>query len=203
MRTKFKRWAVPFLDEHPEIVIKDIHDDFLNKDNLYLEIGSGKGDFIISMASEHPELNFLAVELNSSVSGIACKKIVESKLTNIRLMVNNINNEFSELSDGVFAGIFLNFSDPWPKARHEKRRLTYPTNIEQYYRLLKNGSCLYYKTDNHDFYLYSKSKFEKSKFTIIFNSENYIFDSAFDAMSEYEKLFRSRGQLINRIVLKK
>ena len=153
MRTKFKKWAIPYLSEHPDIVINDIHDSFLQSNNLYLEIGSGKGDFIVEMATKHPDFNFLAVEMNSSVSGIACRKIVDSKLTNIKLMVSNINDEFSELPDEVFSGIFLNFSDPWPKARHEKRRLTFYKNVDEYYRLIKKCHCLYYKTDNYNFYL--------------------------------------------------
>jgi tRNA (guanine-N7-)-methyltransferase len=203
MRTKFKRWAIPYLNEHPEVVINDIHDQFLNSDCLYLEIGSGKGDFIVEMAKNHPELNFLAVEMNSSVSGIACRKIVDSKLSNIRLMVSNINDQFQELDGEIFSGIFLNFSDPWPKARHEKRRLTYYKNINEYYRLLKSGSCLYFKSDNYDFYLYSEKSFQNSKFVMILDTDNYIFDPTFDAQSEYEKLFRSRGVKINKMILRK
>lgn len=203
MRTKFKKWAIPYLSEHPDIVINDIHDSFLQSNNLYLEIGSGKGDFIVEMATKHPDFNFLAVEMNSSVSGIACRKIVDSKLTNIKLMVSNINDEFSELPDEVFSGIFLNFSDPWPKARHEKRRLTFYKNVDEYYRLIKKCHCLYYKTDNYNFYLYSKKVFLNSKFIMIFDTDNYIFDGEFDAQSEYEKLFRSRGTKINKIILQK
>lgn len=203
MRTKFKKWAIPYLSEHPDIVINDIHDSFLQSNNLYLEIGSGKGDFIVEMATKHPDFNFLAVEMNSSVSGIACRKIVDSKLTNIKLMVSNINDEFSELPDEVFSGIFLNFSDPWPKARHEKRRLTFYKNVDEYYSLIKKCHCLYYKTDNYNFYLYSKKVFLNSKFIMIFDTDNYIFDGEFDAQSEYEKLFRSRGTKINKIILQK
>ena len=202
MRTKYKPWAKPFLEEHTEYVKEDV---VLNPNykKHFLEIGSGKGDFIIEMAKKFPEYYFYAVEINVTVAGIACKKFVGQEIPNLTLIVSDIVKKFDNLKDGSFDGIFLNFSDPWPKKRHEKRRLTYIDKLLQYYRLLKDDGKLYFKTDNHDLFLYSLTQFEKSPFKQIFISEDYQFDKTFDAMSEYEVAFRKLGTKINKVIYAK
>lgn len=202
MRTKFKPWAIPYLKDHPEYIKEDviINDNYKKH---YLEIGSGKGDFIISMAKANPSIYFYAVELNSSISGICCKKLVNENLPNVSLIVSDITKKFPNLKDKSFDGIFLNFSDPWPKKRHEKRRLTYIDRLNEYYRLLKDDGKLFFKTDNKDLFLYSLTQFEKTPFKQIFYSEDYIFDPSFDALTEYETQFRALGVKINKVIYAK
>ena len=202
MRTKFKPWAKPYLDSHPEYVKENV---VLNPSysKHYLEIGCGKGDFICEMAKKHPDIMFYAVELNVSVSGIACKKMVEQEIPNVVLIVSDIEKKFPNLGDKVFDGIFLNFSDPWPKKRHEKRRLTYIDKLNNYYRLLKDDGKLYFKTDNYDLFMYSLTQFDKTNFVKEFYTEDYTFDPSFDAMTEYETQFRKLGTKINKVIYRK
>ena len=97
---------------------------YLNRPNLYLEIGPGKGDFIVQMARKNPQLNFLVIELNISVAAMAAVKIVDAGLENVKLIVDDALVVLPLLKPHSLETIFLNFSDPWPKKRHEKRRLT-------------------------------------------------------------------------------
>lgn len=204
MRTKYKQWAVSFLDEHPEVIIDKIDksDPFLNNKKLHIEIGSGKGDFIISMAQKYPDISFIGVEKVKTVAGILSKKIIESKLNNVKCFPNDINILFSLLDDESVDKIYLNFVDPWPKKKHAKRRLTYITYLNEYYRILKKKSLVVFKSDNDSLFEFTLDEIQNSKFKLIESEENYEFNDR-DAMSEYETKFRKLNQHIHRIVLKK
>ena len=91
----------------------------------------------------------------------------------------------------------------WPKKKHEKRRLTFITFLEQYYRILRKGGRLYFKSDNDDLYLYTREEIKLTKFKVISDEENYEFDSENDYITEYENKFRSVGKSIHRIILEK
>ncbi|MFA5283068.1 MAG: tRNA (guanosine(46)-N7)-methyltransferase TrmB [Bacilli bacterium] len=205
MRVKYKAWAKPYIDQHSDLVFSqlDFSNGFFDSGNVHLEIGFGKGDFIISLATKFPDLKFLGIEKNMTVSGIAAKKIVDSGLTNIRLYVGDIAQTFDVIPDASFNSIFLNFSDPWPKRRHTKRRLTYSDNLIQYARMLHSKGCLFVKTDKKDLYEFSLLAIKESPFQLVSTNDNYAGDDEFDAMSEYEKQFRKNGQIIYRIVARK
>ena len=204
MRTKFKPWAVSYLKEHQEIILDDIEKNqrFFAKE-IYIEIGSGKGDFILGMSRLYPEINFIAIEKVESVAGVMAKKIVDNDIKNVLIYPGDIVNLFSSLKDKSIGKIFLNFSDPWPKKKHAKRRLTFIKFLNEYYRLLKDGGELIFKSDNDGLYEFSLEEIKLSKFNLIDNTFDYIFDDRCDAMSEYEKKFREKGQKIHRFVLKK
>ena len=203
MRTKYKQWAVDYLVEHPELVIEkiDLNDPFFTSP-IELEIGSGKGDFIISLASRHLSTHFLAVERTRTIAGMMAKKITESELLNIRVIPLDVEVVLSSLPNGSVNKIYLNFSDPWPKKRHEKRRLTYIKYLNRYYELLKDGSFIYIKTDNDSLFEFTKEQIALSKFKLIKEEFDYVFDNA-DAMSEYEAKFRASGNKIHRIIIQK
>lgn len=205
MRTKFKQWAVDFLDEHPEFVIDkiDLNNDFFKDKNISIEVGSGKGDFICAMAKRHPENNYLAVERVRTVAGMMAKKIFEQEIENIRVFPNDAKIIFDAIEEEYCSTIYLNFVDPWPKKKHAKRRLTFITFLENYYRLLKTDGLLIFKSDNDGLYEFTLEELEKTKFTIISNDENYIFDESNDEMTEYERKFRNVGKSIHRIICKK
>lgn len=202
MRTKYKSWAKPFIEEHKEVIFS-LEQLKENKLPFYLEIGSGKGRFLLNMAKRHPSLFFIGVERNVTCSGFVAKKLVENEVSNAKLMFENADIILSNLKDESVYGIFLNFSDPWPKKRHEKRRLTAPRYLSEYYRVLKKGQKIFIKTDNDALYAYSLETIKESKFTIILNEFDYKNLDSFDAITEYEEDFRDAGENIHRLVLMK
>ncbi len=206
MRTKFKQWAVDYLKEGKNIFYLNEAEkiiDFVSKKECYLEIGPGKGQFILEIAKKYPDFNFLVVEINETVAGIALKKIDEENLTNVKLIAEDFYKLVDILKPNSLSGIFLNFSDPWPKKRHEKRRLTSPNFLKAYIKILKENHYIYYKSDNYDFYLYSKDQFEKFGFDILKNDTNYQDDEEFDALTEFEARYKNEGIKINRLILRK
>ena len=202
MRTKYKKWAVDYIKDHPEIILHDENiSSYLDK-NLNIEIGAGKGDFVIGMALSHVDEFFIAVEKISSVGGIAAKKMNELHLPNALLYPSDVVNLFSLLPDNSINNIYLNFSDPWPKKRHEKRRLTYIKFLNEYYRILKPNGYLIFKSDNDDLYQYSLEEITLSPFKLISKDDDYQLLSD-DVETEYEHKFRSLGNKIHRFILRK
>lgn len=205
MRTRFKPWALPYLEEHREIVLTSIEEDkaFFAFNRSEIEIGCGKGDFIVEKAELFPEIHFLAVEVSAMVAAMATKKIVEKDLKNVRVIVDDIAKILPACKKQMFDVIYLNFSDPWPKKRHEKRRLTFPAKLLEYIRILKVGGHLYFKSDNDELYEYSLQTINDSPFQIISATNDYQEVEKGDAMTEYEKLFRSEGTTIKRIIARR
>ena len=202
MRTKYKKWAVDYIKDHPEIILHDENiSSYLDK-KLNIEIGAGKGDFVIGMALSHEDEFFIAVEKISSVGGIAAKKMNELHLPNALLYPSDVVNLFSLLPDNSINNIYLNFSDPWPKKRHEKRRLTYIKFLNEYYRILKPNGYLIFKSDNDDLYQYSLEEITLSPFKLISKDDDYQLLSD-DVETEYEHKFRSLGNKIHRFILRK
>lgn len=206
MRMKLKKWSKPFLDNHPEVFISaDRYSsadflDFIAKENLYLEIGPGKGDFVCQMAQKNPDFNFLVIELNISVAAMTAVKIVENKLTNIKLIVDDALVVLPLLRTQSLEAVFLNFSDPWPKKRHEKRRLSSERFLKAYELVLKKGAPIIQKTDQKSLYDFSLESYETHGWTIKEKTEDYQNIVSFDAMTEYERNFRSLGHKIYRII---
>ena len=205
MRTKYKQWAVDYVDEHPEIALQkvDLKSDFFCKKPVIFEIGSGKGDFIAAISLAHPEFNYLAVERVKTVAGMMCRKLVEQGNDNVKVFPWNVELLFDQIDGGFVHSIYVNHADPWPKKKHEKRRLTYISFLEQYYRILRDGGRLYFKTDNDSLYGYTREEIKLTKFKVISDEENYAFDPETDFITEYENKFRSVGKSIHRIILEK
>lgn len=204
MRTKFKQWAVDYLDEHPELVIReiDLNSEFFKKP-ISIEIGPGKGEFILGKAKANPNLNFLAVEKNRTVAGQMSKMLIENEVKNIRVCPLDIAKIQDVFRSEYFQDIYLNFVDPWPKKKHAKRRLTHINFLNRYYEMLKKGGHIYFKSDNDILYEFSLEEIQKSKFKLILNDPDYKFDEASDVMTQYETKFRGLGQPIHRIILEK
>lgn len=205
MRARKKKWAEPFLLAHPDLVLEkaDREDGFFLSPKLYLEIGAGKGDFALQMGAKL-EGGYLALERDESVSGVFAKKLVASDLKNIRIYPSDFDYVFPELQGLAFSLIFLNFSDPWPKKRHHKRRLTALDRLLEMASLLQEGGELRFKSDNLDLYEFTKEEAEKVPSLVLVEDEpNYAFDSENDAMSEYEARFRADNKPIHRLVYRK
>lgn len=166
---------------------------------LHVELGTGKGDFISQMAQRHPEWNFIGIEAQQDVLYAAAKKVRALELPNVRLLVfdiNNIENIFGEQEVDRF---YINFCDPWPKARHAKRRLTHVGFLHRYAKLLKRPGRLIFKTDNRPLFDFSLEQFQEAGLTV----EDVSFDLHAEnrpdnIMTEYERKFSGFGEKINR-----
>ena len=204
MRTKYKQWAVDYLDEHPELVVRDLDlsDDFFKKP-ISIEIGPGKGEFILGKANANPDINFLAVEKNRTIAGQMSKMLVESGVKNVRVCPLDFSKVCEVFPKEFFENIYLNFVDPWPKKKHAKRRLTFIAFLNKYYEMLKSGGRIYFKSDNDILYEFTLEELAKTKFIVEENLPDYKFDEANDVMTGYETKFRGLGQPIHRIVVRK
>ncbi len=206
MRQRSKPWAQPFVDEHRDIVLSEaaLLDLFKQQAQpLYLEIGSGKGNFLIEMATRHPEKTFVGIERALPAVAMAGRKLAENPLVNAVFAFSDIGPLLAMLPPVSSAGIFLNFSDPWPKKRHEKRRLTALPFLNEYRRILVPGACLYMKTDNKDFFSWSEKNIVKAGYNILATTDDYGPLDTFDALTEYEVAFRAEGVKIQRLIARK
>ena len=202
MRTKYKPWALPYIQEHVEVMFSEEQLLGFTKP-YYLEIGSGKGQFLVDMAKKYPDKFFIGLERNVTCCGFTAKKLVEEEIQNAKLMFINADILMDKIPDNSIEAIFLNFSDPWPKKRHHKRRLTADRYLANYYRVLKSGGRLIIKTDNVELFAFTLENLENSPFKLVSKTDDYQDYDEFDSMTEYEQSFREEGTPIHRIVLEK
>jgi len=125
------------------------------KKEVHLEIGCGKGNFICGMAAKNPDIMFVGIECVENVIVTAMEKVAEAGLTNVTFICANARYLGDFFETGEISRIYLNFSDPWPKSRHEKNRLTSETFMPLYIKLLCDGGTIFQKTDNRDLFDYS------------------------------------------------
>ncbi|WP_188456492.1 tRNA (guanosine(46)-N7)-methyltransferase TrmB [Virgibacillus oceani] len=206
MRQRNKPWADVFLQNNSHIVIQNPRDNkgkwknLFNNDNpIHVEIGTGKGQFITGMAKQFPDVNFVGIELAKSIIVSAAQKVITHEQDNILLINENASDLLEIFTDNEISVIYLNFSDPWPKNRHEKRRLTYHIFLELYRRVLKSSGELIMKTDNRGLFEYSLVSF--SNFGMKLDEVNLNLHQAEDptnVMTEYEQKFSEKGQVIYR-----
>ena len=186
-------------------IIKDYEDykgnykSIFNNDNkLCIEIGMGKGDFIIGMARNNPDINFIGIEKYDSVMVRAVEKLDGVDLQNLKLIkmdAEYIENAFDKEIDTIY----LNFSDPWPKDRHEKRRLTSSNFLKKYDNLFKGTKHIIFKTDNRKLFEYSIKSLTDYGYAINSISLDLHSDDIFNVETEYEKRFSSLGYPIYMI----
>ncbi len=208
MRVHKKKHGAERLEACGNIVIKDLKAEgntakelFGNDNPIRIEIGCGKGDFIVGTAAKEPDVNFLAVEKVSDVLVIAAEKVKNSGLSNVRVCCVDAKELEEIFPEGSIDRIYLNFSDPWPKARHEKRRLTYRTFLAIYKKILKKDGAIHFKTDNRGLFDFSLEEFENfgmrmEKLTFDLHNSEYMEGNV---MTEYEKRFSEMGFPINRV----
>lgn len=172
---------------------------FDNDNNIEIEIGTGKGKFIIGKAMENTNINFIGIEKYDSPLVSAVKKLEELELNNLKLICLDAL-EIEDVFDHEIDKIYLNFSDPWPKKRHTKRRLTSKVFLDKYENLFKNEKQIEMKTDNDDLYEFSLLSLIDNGYDVLKTDTNYL-----DTIrTEYEDKFISLGKNINYIsVVKK
>ncbi len=194
--------ANEFIVHEPESFKGKWKELFGNENPIHIEIGMGKGKFLIQLASENPDINYLGIEKYSSVLIRAVEKRKEQELNNlwlIRFDAEYINDIFAE---NEISRIYLNFSDPWPKDRHAKRRLTSKEFLARYDKFLHPEGEVIFKTDNSDLFAFSLEQVETANWKL----RNYSYDlhhseyAEGNVMTEYEEKFSSMGNPIHRLV---
>ena len=177
---------------------------FGNKNPLHMEIGMGKGKFLLEMAALHPEINYIGVEMYASVLIRAVQKLDgDRELPNIRFLNVPAENLGDFLAPDEVDRIYLNFSDPWPKARHAKRRLTSPVFLKRYEGFLKSGGLLEFKTDNRELFEYSLESVKSGGWELLAETFDLHGDAQLcegNVMTEYEQKFSERGQAICKLI---
>ena len=191
-----------FVIQNPEKHRGEIVSLFPSKQPLFIEIGMGKGQFITTLAKNNPDINYIGIEKYSSVLVRAIEKQTELELPNlkfIRMDAENINDVFAE---NEVDGIYLNFSDPWPKDRHAKRRLTSRQFFARYEKLLKPEGKIQFKTDNSALFDFSFEEVEATNFKaneVSYDLHNSEWNEG-NVMTEYEERFSAKGNPIKRVV---
>jgi tRNA (guanine-N7-)-methyltransferase len=206
MRQRNKPWADEFIESHPDIIIPEPverkgtwKDVFENDNPVHLEIGTGKGQFIVGMARKFPHINFIGIEVAKTIIVRAAQKIMDAKLQNIKLLHVNAADLLEIFAKDEIAQLYLNFSDPWPKNRHEKRRLTYYPFLKKYEQVLDAEGEIILKTDNQGFFEYSLVSFSQFGMKLEeVNLDLHAVDDPDNVMTEYEKRFSAKGQPIYR-----
>lgn len=196
--------ASPFVIHNPEDYKGKWSSLFNNNHPLHIEIGMGKGQFIHELASSNPQINYIGIEMYSSVLYRALEKRIETDMDNLfflRYDAKYLNDIFDK---NEVSRIYLNFSDPWPKDRHAKRRLTSANFLSIYDNILKPDGLIQFKTDNRDLFDFSVDTVNESP---VWHIEELTYDlhhSEFidgNIMTEYEKRFVSEGKPICRFVI--
>ena len=195
MRGRNKPWAKDYINEHQDYLYKKN-----NKQPLTLEVGIGKGDFIVANAKANLNYDHIGVEINTSIFAMALKKIVNEDLKNVYLL-NIAANKLNEyIENESIEKLYLNFSDPWPQNGYRKRRLVHPLHLMVFESLLKDKGMIYFKTDNEGLFEYGVQVFKDRNYHFLACDYDYQLEDG-DYMSEYEAKFRSLGNKIYRAVV--
>lgn len=202
MRMRKKKWVKPFLEEENNYLIKD-YTTIKNHKKIYLEIGMGMGDFICASAFNNPDIFYIGLEKDETCVARAIKKAEELKLNNLKISLANADMIDEYFNEKSVDRIYLHFSDPWPKKGHHKRRLTYPTFLNKYKKILKDDGTIIFKTDNHDFFIDSLEYFEEANLKTVDINYNYHEIYRDEPLTAYEQKFKELGLPIYYIKLSK
>lgn len=212
MRLRNIPGAKDVIDNHP-VAIKNEKEQkgkwkevFGNDKPIYIEIGMGKGQFLLTLAKQNPDINYIGIERYSSVLLRALEKFDTEEyceLTNIRFICMNAFELPDVFEYGEVAKIYLNFSDPWPKARHADRRLTSTKFFAQYDKVLAKDGLVEFKTDNRLLFDFSLEQVEEAGWKLLAHTFDLHHDESMNAgnvMTEYEEKFSSMGNPIHKLI---
>ncbi len=208
MRVRKKPWAAGYINNHLQYIVTDYHgllgnwqQRFEKPQPLNVEVGTGKGKFIIEMAKRHPELNFIGIEIQTSVIATALRRFMKTPLPNLQFLLTNGANLDEIFEKDEVHRIFLNFSDPWPKRKHAKRRLTSPLFLKIYKHVLSEDGTIEFKTDNRGLFEYTLLTFNN----VGMNFEFICLDlhnspaNITNVQTEYEEKFSPKGPIYKLI----
>ena len=165
---------------------------------LYVELGTGKGDFITQIAERNPQINFIGLEVEATCILAAARKVREHNLSNVRLIVFDVANIAELFAEHEVDRLYINFCDPWPKKRHAKRRLTNVRFLELYRKILKVDGEIYFKTDNRELFDYSLEQFALAGMIVRdVTNDLHANEPSDNIRTEYETKFSAAGVPIN------
>ncbi|WPC43086.1 tRNA (guanosine(46)-N7)-methyltransferase TrmB [Clostridium sp. JS66] len=200
MRLRKKWWARPEMEQSPLTVINPQEykgkwkEEFKNENPIYLELGCGRGTFLCEHAKQNSNINYIGIDLKDEVLIYALRKLIQEELTNARIIPSNITNISEMFDENEVSRIYINFCNPWPKDRHNKRRLTHTRFLNQYKQFLKPESEIWFKTDDRDLFEDSQVYFKENGFNIeyiTYDLHNSDFQE--NIVTEYESKFTSLG----------
>ena len=207
MRVRNCKGATELLEAHPQYVILNPADAkgrwqeiFGNDHPIHVEVGSGKGAFVSGMAKANPEINYIGIDIQKSVLSYALDKVLATDVPNIKLLWVDGSDLTDYFEEGEIDRLYLNFSDPWPKKRHEKRRLTYQSFLATYQQILPEKGEIHFKTDNRGLFEYSLVSF--SQYGMKLKGvwlDLHASDFEDNVLTEYEQKFANKGQVIYRV----
>ncbi len=194
--------ASPYVVQNPEQYRRTWSSLFGNSHPIYIEIGMGKGKFLTEMAAAHPQCNFLGIEKFSSVLVRAVQKQAELQLPNLFLVRMNAEAVEEIFGPGEVGRIYLNFSDPWPKERHAKRRLTSTTFLNRYRKILAPGGVLEFKTDNQNLFTFSLESVQEAGWELLGSTRDLHRSEMGEGnvLTEYEARFSQKGNPICKLI---
>ena len=207
MRLRFVEGAKELILAYPEYIINnkdnsmiDFRGLFNNNSPIHIEIGMGKGKFIYNLAKNNPKINYVGIERFDSAIVKALDKVLENPLKNLMLLRMDANYLSYLFEEKSIDRIYLNFSDPWPKVRHEKRRLTYKNFLKVYQKLVTKNAELHFKTDNLDLFNYSVEEIRNFPMRITYLTGD-LHNSNFvgNITTEFEEKFIKQGNLIYKL----
>ena len=200
MRLRKKWWARPELEQSPVVVIDPKENKgswnkvFGNDKDIYLELGCGRGGFIAARAMQEKDKNFIGIDLKDEVLIYALEKVNREDLTNVRLIPMNISWVADIFGKDEISRVFINFCNPWPKLRHNKRRLTHGKFLTLYKGFIRPESEIWFKTDDKGLFADSIDYFKDNGFDVGYLTYD-LHNSGFDrnVVTEYEAKFTSLG----------
>lgn len=197
MRLRKKWWAKPELESsnlyinEPRSLKGKWNEEFKNNNPIHLELGCGRGGFLAQNCIEYPNINHIAVDLKDEVLVYALKKLQETEKENGRIVALNISFISELFEEEEIDKIYINFCNPWPKARHNKRRLTHTRFLNEYKKFLKKKSQVWFKTDDIDLFNDSQEYFKECNFKIDYITYDlHSTDFKDNKMTEYETKFK-------------
>ena len=196
--------ASPYVVQNPEDYKGKWSELFHNNHPLHIEIGMGKGQFIHTLASENPDINYIGIEMYSSVLYRALEKQTAEEKPNLYFLRFDAKYLADIFAEHEVDRIYLNFSDPWPKARHASRRLTSREFLARYDKILKEDGVIEFKTDNRELFEFSLEEVPEAGWKLLAHTFDLHHDEEMvkgNVMTEYEEKFSSMGNPICKMVI--
>ncbi|BDR63677.1 tRNA (guanosine(46)-N7)-methyltransferase TrmB [Clostridium tetani] len=200
MRLRKKWWARPEMEASSLVITNPKEykgkwmEEFKNNNSIHLELGCGRGGFMQEKALKNPNINYVAVDLKDEILIYVLRKLKEKEIENVRIVPLNIAFISEVFEKEEIEKIYINFCNPWPKLRHNKRRLTHNKFLDEYKKFLKNQGEIWFKTDDIGLFEDSQEYFKESGFSIEYITYDlHKSDFKDNIMTEYETKFTSMG----------